>query len=397
MCFPNRPCPICGSLQGEKIALVNYIMFDGCALEQPITMLCCQVCGLIYNEIKNSENLSSYYKNQSLYGSEQGSGSGGYSHLERRRYQDNLNIISKYFDRESNLLVDVGCAKGGFLTFAKEQGFTHILGIDMNRICLDLLSKQGIPSAYGSAESIPLANGLADLIYSNNVLEHVYNMSAVILEARRALKDNGLLYIEAPESENYAGCCFKSMEWLVPEHVNFISKDHLAALMESNGFTILEAGYGKIYINNGAIQPSAYILGRKERQDKVPYHFQKYQHLKNAVSRRLADDLNRLGPIKNQVAAYKSEGRKFYMYGLGWAFSLVSAQLDLKAADIKGYVDRNPMTRQWRFNGQQVLDPDRLNEAGPDDVVIIFSIIHVDSMKEHLKKVGFCGLIIDVS
>jgi hypothetical protein len=106
--------------------------------------------------------------------------------------------------------------------------------------------------------------------------------------------------------------------------------------------------------------------------------------------RRLADDSRRLAKVQNLVDRLASEGRRLFLWGMGWAFNFYYAQVDWSRSEIKALVDRRPSVWSWRFDGRKVRGLEALAEAGPKDAVLAFATQSA-GMKAHLEEISFQG------
>jgi ubiquinone/menaquinone biosynthesis C-methylase UbiE len=101
-------------------------------------------------------------------------------------------------------VLDLGCGSGEAASGLIALGAGSVVGIDISLTELvmgrKLLEEQGI-DAYlvaGCAESLPFADGLFDLVFSPDVIEHVADQSQYLGEARRVLKPGGQLLMNSP-------------------------------------------------------------------------------------------------------------------------------------------------------------------------------------------------------
>jgi len=102
------------------------------------------------------------------------------------------------------VLIDVGCGPygliRGFQVYAQQSGNRpeKIYGIDpLIETYLEfgtLPAEPYIEYITAKAESIPLANGSCDYVYSTNVIDHVEDPDRVLEECRRICKDTGEVF-----------------------------------------------------------------------------------------------------------------------------------------------------------------------------------------------------------
>ena len=136
-----------------------------------------------------------------------------------RRYDLGRNLTSEATDALMELLrdhvalpinhiVDLGSGTGRF-TAALAQAFSaQVLGVEPAANMRATADAKAHPASVrfvqGLAESIPLEDGMADLVFMSQVLHHLMDDSKALVEIRRVLKSNGSLCIRQTTRENLA-------------------------------------------------------------------------------------------------------------------------------------------------------------------------------------------------
>jgi 2-polyprenyl-3-methyl-5-hydroxy-6-metoxy-1,4-benzoquinol methylase len=102
----------------------------------------------------------------------------------------------------SDICVEFGCG-GGVVLEAVAEKAARVIGMDVAPLGLQKTTSR--TSAVGSAFAIqcdvaraPLRSEIADVVYSLEVLEHVWNPDSVLAEMVRVLKPGGLLFVTTP-------------------------------------------------------------------------------------------------------------------------------------------------------------------------------------------------------
>ncbi len=121
---------------------------------------------------------------------------------------------------------DIGCGSKPFAGTVEEKT-GHYAGVDV----ADGFYDQEHIDLVGSAYAIPVADGEADALISCQVIEHLEEPEKALAECRRALRDEGFLFLSFP--------------FLYPQHA--VPRDYfryteyiIAPLLARHGFRILE-------------------------------------------------------------------------------------------------------------------------------------------------------------
>jgi SAM-dependent methyltransferase len=139
--------------------------------------------------------------------------------------------------RPPGRILDVGCGDGDFLAGLKRRGW-QVSGIEFSDAAAALSRAKGIDIFQGDLASARFPNGSFDVVTFWHVLEHIPEPVPVLVEARRILRDDGLLVVEVPDS---ASLTFRlcRQHWFpldVPRHLQHFTPATLNALLERVGF-----------------------------------------------------------------------------------------------------------------------------------------------------------------
>jgi SAM-dependent methyltransferase len=97
------------------------------------------------------------------------------------------------------VIVDLGCGTGGTTEFiARAFPESRVMGVDESAISADACRSRGFEFLRGDACSTPLGDGLADVVTALDVIEHIDDETALVGEAARLLKPEGVLLITVP-------------------------------------------------------------------------------------------------------------------------------------------------------------------------------------------------------
>jgi len=151
-------------------------------------------------------------------------------------------------DQKEPLVVDVGCGTGANLEWLRRYSTTkRIIGIDLMEDALTFCRQRGRENLIqASATDLPVADGLADLVTSFDVLACPRGANAdevVLNEMFRILRPGGVAFVRAA-----------AYSWMRGEHdrvTNSIRRFTLGSLtekMKHSGFEILRTTYANSWL-----------------------------------------------------------------------------------------------------------------------------------------------------
>ena len=143
----------------------------------------------------------------------------------------------------SGILLDVGCAMGHFLGFAKRYGW-EVEGVECSpyaaRYAEEHFGAQVHPVCDLKDANLPAASYDACVLIE--VIEHLADPRATMTEVWRLLKPGGLVYITTPNFSSYRAMLLRA-EWnaVIPVgHLYYFEGESLGKLLTSIGFINLE-------------------------------------------------------------------------------------------------------------------------------------------------------------
>jgi SAM-dependent methyltransferase len=389
----KRKCPACDGVDAQVLASLEFGDFDGPSLGLSLDLYCCEGCGQVFNEVPfGPESITAYYESQTLYSAEMGVGSGGSSRFDLERYASALAVLEPHINARDGAIFDVGCAKGGFLQFLKSRGCNNLYGVELSSDCVKYMRDQHrLHAALGSAADIPFDGVQADVVVYSNILEHLYDVKAALAEARRKLKDDGILFVELPDASRYGEYPVFDYYWLSQkEHINHFGLRQLDSLLSSCGFQVLQLGERKLRISDTVENPFIYAIARKGDSVDKPADFA----LRDTMVRYLVDQAAKMAPRQHRVSELIGRNASVFPWGIGLEFFCLYTLADLRSCDIQCLIDNNPAKQLRTVDGLPIVSGERLAKARPDDVVVITSALHKGVMTDHLRKSGFPGEVV---
>ncbi|MBI5403777.1 MAG: class I SAM-dependent methyltransferase [Ignavibacteriae bacterium] len=161
--------------------------------------------------------------------------------LFRKRVKD----IERY--QKTGKLLDVGCAQGAFL-FACTNSNLQLYGVEPSKYTSIMASKiaHEVTIYNSTLLEARLPQNNFDVVTLINTLEHLVNPKETLEEVCRILKSGGLLMIETPNVAHWLPSLMGRhwVQFLVPDHVVFFSKDVLTDMLCKIGFDVREIKSG---------------------------------------------------------------------------------------------------------------------------------------------------------
>jgi len=107
------------------------------------------------------------------------------------------SLLQKFASKGS--VLDIGSGTGKILEELKEQGW-KVAGIDGEKEAKEWSKKRGIEIALGdvSKSALPFKDNSFDAVLALDILEHLPNDANLLNEAKRIVKENGIIIITVP-------------------------------------------------------------------------------------------------------------------------------------------------------------------------------------------------------
>jgi cyclopropane fatty-acyl-phospholipid synthase-like methyltransferase len=163
------------------------------------------------------------------------------------------NVMALYTPAASDYVLDLGMGWGTF-TFYTAQICQHVVGLDYSFTSVLLCNQRlrqhpraNVHLACADVQAVPLPGESFDVIYSADLLEHLYpnQFEGFMAESARLLKKGGKLVLWTPFDGHWAEI-MKKNRWLIDSHeshVDFKSMDRLKSALINYGFSVLKAYY----------------------------------------------------------------------------------------------------------------------------------------------------------
>lgn len=226
-------CPVCGAARARKledhvdaIEGRRYDVFE------------CPECRLVYSDPMRFPGQDWYHKfnyAEAYMYVEGGSGP--------RRFKWLLDRLPASRGR----LLDIGCAIGQFLQYAREKGL-EAEGLEIDKRCVEYAARQGIAGVKEGVFDDDYAakhEASYDAISMFDVLEHVEDPVRTLAGIKRALKPGGHVLLCVPNNERPV--VFGRDLWdYPPHHLTRWSAKNMRLFLERGGFTVVDIGAGEL-------------------------------------------------------------------------------------------------------------------------------------------------------
>ena len=231
-------CDLCGA-ENPRHYLTTTDRFTGSAFNLYI----CNKCQLVYLSPRPTfteiENL--YPVNYEAYQSLGQTNSPVFSWHSRKALEKELKYIEHYRPERGRLL-DLGCATGNFLLYAKDRGW-KVFGIEIVEKAAQIARQQLRGEIITDSLDDPiLTSGSMDVITLWDVLEHLPSPRVSLNKISDLLRPDGLVFFSIPNLDSYDRKLFKSewIGWDAPRHFNLFSKTTILRLLSESGFEVLD-------------------------------------------------------------------------------------------------------------------------------------------------------------
>ncbi len=157
-----------------------------------------------------------------------------------------MRTLRESLPRESiERIVDIGCGTGRFSEALSEHFSAKVYGVDPSRKMLGEAQTTRCARIHliqGLAESIPLAGGLADLVFLSMVYHHIQDTAKATAEFKRVLRPGGHLCLRTSTLESVRSCLYLQFFPAAREKnlTRLPSREELTRLCEAEGFRLKE-------------------------------------------------------------------------------------------------------------------------------------------------------------
>lgn len=128
-----------------------------------------------------------------------------YQCFEESEAKIDISDFGADWDIKGKVILDVGSGLGGKPNYYAAAGAKKVITFDISHFCASNAKGKAIENGYDNlfvfiadAVNIPLPQNFVDAIVSINVFEHVDDLLNTLLEIRRVIKPEGLIFLHFP-------------------------------------------------------------------------------------------------------------------------------------------------------------------------------------------------------
>ncbi|HTW19949.1 MAG TPA: methyltransferase domain-containing protein [Mycobacteriales bacterium] len=162
-------------------------------------------------------------------------------------------------------LLDVACGGGLLAPHLIGRGYRHF-GVDLSPTATATAAAHGVLPVRGDVVHLPFADESFDVVVAGEILEHVSDLPATVLEACRVLRSGGTLVIDAIANTWWGR--FSSITVAERLPAGPPPRLHDGALFVDRGKLLAAAELGGVRLRLNGLRPSAvdyamWLLGRR--------------------------------------------------------------------------------------------------------------------------------------
>lgn len=193
-----------------------------------------------------AEVVNEYYSRSYFMGSKNRTGYADYEgdqEVDGKNFNRFIKVIKKY--KQTGKLLDIGCATGGFLSFAQSAGFS-VSGTDVSDFAVKKAKKK-FPNKIrkGAFSKLNYPAKSFDVVSMFDVIEHLENPKIALGKIHQTLKSDGLLVFTTGNSSSLTARLL-GKRWFFfvpPQHIWVFNRNNLGQLLSNTGFDMVKFNY----------------------------------------------------------------------------------------------------------------------------------------------------------
>lgn len=393
-------CPICDNSQKDLLLSIDCGNLDGSPLYRTANVVSCTCCGHVFNLLSEDiiAGVMQYYKeeysqNNIFSPNKTGDIPGSTNACSIERYDTLLNVVAPFLEEES-MVLDVGCAAGGFLEHLRNKGYKHLYGLEFSKTYVKKAEKVGgLIIKEGVAEDIPFTEKF-DFILADQVVEHLFDPGKIFIQARKVLKPDGILCVSVPNASLYLENYFFDFYWfLMREHIQHFDFKHLKDLAARYGFSTEHVSYSTTpMLSKEVTLPNMTVVFKLT--DKSPEPVVYDGDLNDKTKKYISACYQSLESKKIRIDKIFELNTPLCIWGVSREFLFLYKNTNLKKCNIVALIDDTPHKQTRTFMGMSILPSSEISGLSKDTNMLITAYAHKCLLMDKLKGLNFKGKVI---
>lgn len=371
----KRSCPICEGNMAECLCSIRFSPVDNENLPDEFDVVCCKNCGFIFDDMHSSQkDFDKYYENTTKYQAIGACGSGGSSRDDLIRYASLYNFA---FENISPLVkvLDIGAGKCGFLQYLSSKGFINLTAIEPS------IEENNINNIkiYHAISDIGREKEEFDFIICSQVMEHIFDINAFMVDMLSLSNYKTKFYIEVPDANEYLNSYRAPFHLFDREHINHFNLTSLRNIFAKFNLVAFKEYKSKyVYNSIGCLFEYGDIV------EVINDTAGKYNILKYITVSEKADNISHLKDAKEPII----------VWGLGAYFRRIYLKDDFPK-NIAAIIDRDQGKSGKFWNNIPITTCDILKEKiYKNCTLIVTSALYKDEIKKEITEMNFKGTVL---
>ena len=178
----HAACPLCGGPK-RKIYELTHATLVRCSNKR---------CGFVFAEKQPSDQELTRHYTELYYPKSDEMVSVAKPNSDSFKFAQHFHYLDERIGLQGKRILDYGCGEGNFLEVAKHGGVSDLFGVELNDRGRELAKVKG----FSVVESIEqFAPQFFDVVYMNDVIEHLRDPVDVLRKIHTLLSPGGILFV----------------------------------------------------------------------------------------------------------------------------------------------------------------------------------------------------------
>lgn len=362
--FPQRPCPVCGAKNTEKLYTQKFPAGFNVAPLTEYDVVCCLNCGMAYaDNIPSQEAFNEYYSRFSNMQDHIN------DHLASEEYDSVVPFIEKQFPNKKTVIVDLGCGAGVLLEQLQHHDYRNLTGVEISSPAVKDARAKGLKIVEACIGSLQLETP-ADVVMLMNVIEHCVDLQPVLDCIRSILRPGGFVVVGVPDVKFFSTNIGGPFHEFSVQHINYFNINSICNLLGGMGF--VDTGNSYAYEDG-----SFYVLQQTMEKLDIKPDFS----AKGILETYIADSVQWCHLLRAKV---ENLNTKYIVYGTGsFTLTLLGTGVFM-AEEIICFSDINEAFWGKEYMNKPVVPPHELQNWAGD--IIISSRVSQKQIQKYLVE-----------